>query len=335
MERTALVDLHLHLDGSLDLPWAYQRSLEEGLLDQDCSFEDYYRIVYQTKYSSREDGFRKFDLMCDILQTRESLSEAAYRLVRKLDEKGMIYAEIRFASQQHMKKGLTQSEVLQAVIEGAERGMKECPDINAGIINCLMHKGDSAAFNRSLNEDAVHASKEFLGKGLVGMDLAGYENNGVFMDYAPLIRLAKSLGIPCTVHAGEMGIGSHVHDAILMGADRIGHGIGCVQNEEWLQEVVRTQIPLEVCVTGNCRHGLLYIEHPVRQLLESGAYVTLNCDNMTFAATDLANEHAQLRRIGVDADTLKACTLRAIDAAFCTPELKEQLRCRAKTIMNK
>ena len=49
MERTALIDLHLHLDGSLDLPWAYRRSLEEGLLDRDCTFEEYYRIVYETK----------------------------------------------------------------------------------------------------------------------------------------------------------------------------------------------------------------------------------------------------------------------------------------------
>ena len=329
-----MIDLHLHLDGSLDLPWAYQKSLEEGLLDQGCSFEDYCRIVYRTKYRNREDGFRRFDLMCGILQTKEALSEAAYRLVKRLDEKGMIYAEIRFASQQHMKKGLSQAEALQAVIDGADRGMEDFPGIHAGIINCLMHKGPDAAWNYALNEETVRVSAERLGKGLVGVDLAGYENNGTFMDYAPLIRLAKSMNIPCTVHAGEMGIGSHVPDAIAMGADRIGHGINCVQNEAWLQQVIDAQIPLEVCVTGNCRHGILYSDHPVRYLLERGAMVTLNCDNMTFAQTDLANEHAQLRQLGVETSTLKECTMRAIDAAFCTPELKEQLREKAKKIMN-
>ena len=74
-------------------------------------------------------------------------------------------------------------------------------------------------------------------------------------------------------------------------------------------------------------------DHPVRYLLERGANVTLNCDNMTFARTDLSNEHAQLRQIGVEVRTLKECTMRAVNAAFCTPELKEQLREEAKRIM--
>ena len=147
MKRTALVDLHLHLDGSLDLPWAYEESKKVGLIDENCSFEDYYRIVYQTKYKNREDGFRKFALMCGVLQTRENLFTAAYNLVRRLSEKGMIYAEIRFASQQHMDKGLTQKEAVQAVIDGARKGMEDFPDIKVGIINCLMHKGENAAFN--------------------------------------------------------------------------------------------------------------------------------------------------------------------------------------------
>ncbi len=333
MKRTALVDLHLHLDGSLDLPWAYQRSLEEGVIEPDCTFEDYARIVYQTQYKSREDGFRKFALMCAILQTEEALNEAAYRLVKKLDEKGMIYAEIRFASQQHLEKGLTQKEAVKAVIDGAARGMAECPDIRIGIIDCMMHKGDSAAFNYERNEATVYAAKEYLGKGLVGIDLAGYENNTRYLDYAPLFALARELGIPYTMHAGEMGDGSHIPDALAMGAHRIGHGINCVQDESYIKAVVDAQIPLEVCVTGNCRHGLLYAEHPVREMLKRGVNVTLNCDNMLFAQTDLINEHAQMRHLGVTLDELRGCTMRAIDAAFCSEEDKKALRIKAQEIM--
>ncbi|MBR2990249.1 MAG: adenosine deaminase family protein, partial [Solobacterium sp.] len=280
------------------------------------------------------DGFRKFQLTCSVLQTKEALAEAAYRLVRKLNEKGMIYAEIRFASQQHTQKGLTQLEALQAVIDGAKKGMDEFPGIRIGIINCLMHKGDSAAYNMAQNEETIQASAACLGKGLVGIDLAGYENNAPYMDYAPLFALAKSYGIPCTAHAGEMGVASHVLDALEIGVDRIGHGIDSVKDEEILRRVVETQIPLEVCVTGNCRHGLLYAEHPVRTLLERGAYVTLNCDNMLFAQTDLINEHAQLRHLGVETETLKECTRRAIRAAFCTEEEKQELLTKAEEIMN-
>ena len=76
-----------------------------------------------------------------MLQTYDDLFEAAYSLVKTLDEMGLIYAEIRFASQQHCKGGLSQLEALQAVIEGANKAMEEC-DIKVGIINCLMHKGE-------------------------------------------------------------------------------------------------------------------------------------------------------------------------------------------------
>lgn len=58
-----------------------------------------------------------------------------------------------------------------------------------------------------LNFEAIERSREFLGKGLVGMDLAGYENNGDFMLYAPLFEKCRKYGIPYTIHAGEMGRG--------------------------------------------------------------------------------------------------------------------------------
>lgn len=333
MKRTALVDLHLHLDGSLDLPWVYEKSLDYELIAKDCSFEDFYKLIYETKYKSREDGFRKFDLMCNVMQTRGDLFESVYRLVGKLQEKGLIYAEIRFASQQHTKNGLTQREVLQSVIDGAEQAMIDYPDIQVGIINALMHKGENAFVNYVQNEESVVVSKEFLGKGLVGLDLAGFENNGDFKDYGPLFQLAYNLGIPYTIHAGEMGNGEHVLDAIAMKAKRIGHGIDCMQKEEYLNAVLDTQIPLEICVTSNVKHGLSYADHPVRFLLAKGAYVTVNTDNMTFSRTDLANEHSQLRLLGVSAEELQKCTLRAIDAAFCSEECKKELRKKAERIL--
>ena len=334
MKRTALADLYLHLDGSLDLTWAYQKSLERGTISPDCSFLDFYRIVYETKYASREDGFRKFDIMCDIMQLPEDLSEASFRLVHKLNEKGLIYAEMRFASQQHTKGGLSQKEALKYVIEGCEKGMKECPDIKVGVINCLMHKGPDAAFNWQTNLETIEAAREYLGRGCVGLDLAGYENNGRFLDYKPLLDQARELGIPYTIHAGEMGEGSHVLDALSMKPWRIGHGVNCVQKEEYLQAVIDSQVPLEVCVTSNVKTERNYAAHPIRELLEKGVRVTVNCDNMTFSRTDLPNEHAQLRAIGVTVEQLQQCTMNAIDAAFCDEETKKGLRKKAAAIMN-
>lgn len=319
--NTAKIDLHLHLDGSLNFLWTYNEAREQGVIDDTVSYEHFYNEFYDWG----DDPFKKFDYVCQILQTREKLIEATYKLVKRLDEIGLIYAEIRFASQQHCLKGLSQKDALQAVIDGAKMAMEEC-DIKIGIINCMMHKGDSASVNYKENLETIRVTKELLGKGAVGLDLAGFENNCYFNEYAPLFKIAKEEKIPYTIHAAEMGIGEHIMDALKMEPKRIGHGVNCVQNEEWLKEVVDKQIPLEVCVSSNSAFGYTYATHPVRELIKAGAKVTINVDNMMFTRTDLVNEHSLLRMFGVSKEELYQCELNALDAAFCDEETREYLR---------
>lgn len=323
--KNARIELHLHLDGSLDLPWAYKKSIERGVIPRETTFEEYYNMIHAPTIHHTEEGFKKFDLTCAVMQTAEDLEESIYNLIKQLDELGLYYAEIRYASQQHMLRGLSQKDTIRALIKGMERAKKDFPNIDIGLINCLMHKGENALANMDLNFEAIERSREFLGKGLVGMDLAGYENNGDFMLYAPLFEKCREYGIPYTIHAGEMGEGAHMPMAIKMGAWRIGHGVNCVQKEEWLKEVVDKQIPLEVCVTSNCGAGRNYAAHPIRQLIAAGAKVTLNSDNMMFSRTNICNEHYMLKCIGVTDRQLRQCTLNAVDAAFCSDEIKAKL----------
>ena len=323
--QTARIDLHLHLDGSLNLKWVYDRALRYGAVAPDTSFEAFYDIVYANNTKDRALSIRKFELMCDVLQHREDLTEATFDLVRTLWEEGLYYAEIRFASQQHTACGLSQLDALQAVIDGAAEAMDRFPGIRVGIINCMMHKGDGAAFNMAENLETIRVTKALLGKGAVGLDLAGFENNGPFADYAPLFEEAHRQGIPYTMHAGEMGIGSHVMDALNMAANRIGHGVNCVQDPAILQAVLDSNVPLEICVSSNVKRDLNYAAHPVRFLLEQGAKVTLNEDNRVFARTTLANEHTLLRMIGVTEEQLIRCTRNAAEAAFCDEQTRAWL----------
>lgn len=326
--KYAKIDLHLHLDGSLNMPWAWETAKKRGVVAPDCSFEEYYRIMHRTEFKSREERMTRFEFPIAIMQTREDLAASIYHLIATLAEKEVYYAEVRFAPQQHMKEGLTQREVVEAVLSGMEQAKKEFKEIEVGLINCMMHKGENALVNWEENVETIHATKEFLGKGVVGLDLAGYENNGDFNLYAPLFEIARELEIPYTIHAGEMGDGSHVPMAIAMGAWRIGHGFNCVQNPEWLQAVVDKQVPLEVCLSGNTMSAMngFYGDHPIRQLLAAGVKVTLNTDNMTFVKTDLDNEYAQMRALGVSMEQLKQCAKNSIEAAFCSEEIKTKLR---------
>ena len=332
--NTARTELHLHLDGSFNIRWAYERSLLRGVIPPKSTFRDYYNLLFENNAQPHKISITKFDLTCSILQLREDLEDAAYDLVKRLYEQGLWYAEIRFASQQHLKAGLTQKEALEAVIEGASRATQEFPGIRIGIINCMMHKGEDAYANWEENLETIAVTRELLGKGAVGIDLAGFENNGDFRLYGPLIKKAKEEGIPVTCHAGEMGNGEHIMDVLDWGVDRIGHGVNCIQNEDWLKRVIDTQIPLEVCVTSNIKRTMNYAEHAVLTLLEHGAKVTLNSDNMMFARTNAANEHYQLSMLGVKEETLAQCTRNAIEAAFCDEETRSWLKQKLEEEVN-
>ena len=322
--NTAKIDLHLHLDGSIYLPWAYKTALKRNVISKDVSFEEYYNSYYFTEYKTREEGFKRFDIPLAVLQDYEDLMEATYILVKTLDYQGLIYAEIRFAPSLHTLKGMSQLDAIKAVMDGVKKAKKEC-SIEIGVIACMMHRGENALYNMDSNYETIEVVKETIGDIVVGLDLAGYENNGDFKLYAPLFEKAREYHIPYTIHAGEMGMGEHVHDALMMKAHRIGHGVNCMDNEEWLKEVVESEITLEVCVGSNVNKDRNYANHPVRKLIEAGVKVTLNTDNMMFARTTLQNEHNQLMAIGLSEEDIRKCTLNAIDAAFCKDEIKEKL----------
>ena len=324
--KTAKIDLHLHLDGSLYLPWAYETAIKRGVVSSDYTFEEYYERYYQKNFKDRTESIKKFDFPVSILQTKEDISDAVYYLVRTLHEQEMIYAEIRFATQQHTQCGLTQKEAMLAAIDGMHRAEKDFPDVIIRLINCMMHKGEDAHANYEANLETIEVVRELMGQGVVGLDLAGYENNGDFLLYAPLFEKAREYHIPHTMHAGEMGIGKHVLDALEMKAHRIGHGVNAVQDESYLKAVVETQIPLEVCPSSNTKYDFNYVRHPVKELIRKGAKVTINSDNMVYAKTSVHHEHEMLRQLGITVDELKQCTLNAVDAAFCDEETKNIIR---------
>ena len=321
----AKIDLHLHLDGSVNIGWAYRKALAKKLIGENTSFEEFYDILFAKNIAHSALSITKFDLLCDMLQTYDELFEATYDLCKRLYDLGLVYAEIRFASQQHCKESLSQKEAIKAVIDGAEKAMEDFP-LYIGIINCLMHKGDSAAYNKKENYEAISAGEAFYQRGLVGFDLAGFENNCPYSDYASFFKLIKEKGMHFTLHAGEMGIGSHLLEALAMEPDRLGHGINCIQDQSYIDALRQRQIPLEVCVTSNIKTTMNYASHPIRRMIAESLKVTINTDNMIFGRTNLHNEYQQLKMLGLDDRILERCMYNTLEAAFCDDDTKEKIR---------
>ena len=103
-----MLDLHLHLDGSLSVKTVRKLAKMNGMDIPESDFELLKMMQISPDCKDLNEYLEKFDFSCSLLQTKEALYEAAYGLCSELKEQGLIYAEIRFAPQKHTEKGITQ-----------------------------------------------------------------------------------------------------------------------------------------------------------------------------------------------------------------------------------
>jgi adenosine deaminase len=110
-----------------------------------------------------------------------------------------------------------------------------------------------------------------------------------------------------------------------LGAERIGHGVRCLEDPEIVAELVDRQVPLEVCPTSNVMTGVVTSieEHPLPRLLEAGLNVTLNSDDPGMFASPVVGEYRKARQVfGFDDERLAALARAGVRASFADDDVK-------------
>lgn len=282
-------DLHLHLDGSVSLNGIRElaRIGSGELTESDEVLLE--RLQVSPDCRNLNEYLSKFDFPLSFLQTEEQITFVTKNLLKELSELNFEYTEIRFAPQLHLQKGLTQERVVKAAVEG----LKDSP-IKAKFILCAM-RGDK---NEKENFETVEVAKEFLGKGVCALDLAGAEALFSTDKFKELFKRARDLEVPFTIHAGEADGPKSIYSALEFGAKRIGHGVRAFEDKEIVKEIARQKIPLEMCPTSNMQTCVFsdIKDYPIMQYLDAGIIATVNSDNMSVSHTDVPHELELLKK---------------------------------------
>ena len=312
------VDLHLHLDGSLPGECIERLAFMEGMHLEKEELIDKLQVGENCR--DLNQYLEKFAFPLPLLQTEEAIAEAVFSQEEELKKQGLIYAEIRFAPQFHLQKGLTQEEVVEAALRGHRKS-----DFEANLILCCMRMEN----NRAENLETVRLAAKYLGEGVCAVDLAGAEALWPNEHFAEIFEEARKQGLPFTIHAGEALGTESVDSAIVMGAKRIGHGIRCLENPDTVKRLAEKKIPLELCPTSNLHTNIFerLSDYPLAELKKAGVLFTINTDNMTVSNTRIKKEWKQLAEAFSlsQEDILKSIGL-SIEASFASPEVKERLR---------
>ncbi|HLT21643.1 MAG TPA: adenosine deaminase [Thermomicrobiales bacterium] len=167
------------------------------------------------------------------------------------------------------------------------------------------------------------------GDRLIGFGLGGIELGNPPSLYADAIAYARDAGARISLHAGETDGPASVRDALLNGAERIGHGVRSIEDEALVAELAASGIVLEISPTSNVCLGVYrdYTEHPFRALAEAGVRATVNSDDPPMFNTTLTRElEVLVEHFDYDLGNLVDLTLLALDAAFLPDTEKNRLR---------
>lgn len=329
-----MIDLHLHLDGSMTAKdIIYLASLDDVLLPTYDIAELENHIIAPEICDDLNDYLKRFVIPVSVLQTSKAISFAVSSLIKSLHALGILYAEIRFAPQLHTEKGMTQEEVVSSAIMGLNDGIKACNgEIKAQLILCCM-RGEELEEN---NMATVKIAHKYYNKGVCAVDLAGAEAIYKTSKFKEVFAYARSIDMPFTIHAGEADSYESVETAIELGAKRIGHGIRALESIEIMDLLKEKKIPLEMCPTSNfqTRAVAKNEQYPLRKILTNGILATINTDNMTVSNTNIEKEYELLRsNIGLTQDEEYQLLINSVNSIFVNDffttenqkELKERI----------
>jgi adenosine deaminase len=322
--------LHDHLDGGLRPATVLELAEQTGYEQLPGTDVDALATWFRTSAhsGSLERYLEPFAHTVSVMQTPPALYRVAYECVEDLSSDNVVYAEVRFAPELHIDRGLSLDEVVDAVLAGFADGEKAArADGRTITVRCLVTAMRHAARSLEIAELAIR----FRDKGVVGFDIAGAEAGYPPTRHLDAFEYMREHNGRFTIHAGEaFGLPS-IHEAIAFcGADRLGHGVRIVDDiSEQLDgndalgrvaAIVRDKrIPLEMCPSSNVQTGAVRSidEHPFDLLARLRFRVTVNTDNRLMSDTTMSEEMLRLvEAFGYGWSDLARFTINAMKSAF-------------------
>lgn len=318
------IELHCHLDGSLRIETVIELSKKENISLDSYAYDEVKKLLsVDENCNSLNEYLDKFDLPNKVLQSKENLRRASYELLEDAAKDNVKYIEVRFAPILHIKGGLSLEEVIEGVIYGIKDAERKYDIKGNVIISCIRGLDLQHVF------DSIEAGSNFIGKGVVAIDLAAEEKEDFAHEYIEAISYAKKKGFRITIHAGETGFGKNVRQAIeLLGAERIGHGVFIYNDKDSYNLVKAKGIMLEMCPKSNIDTKAVdsYSNHPIYKYHKDNIKVNISTDNRTVSNISLNDETKNvIRAFNISLDQYKEIYLNSVKAAFCNYETKSKL----------
>lgn len=320
IEQMPKVELHVHLEGSINpetlLILAQRNSVSLPAKDVDGLKEFF-------KFKNFKHFVEVITLITSCLKTAADYELIAYQFGVECAKQNIRYAEVTFSLATNCRlTGLSEQSILDALNKGRATARNEF-GVDWGLILDILRDDEDT------QELILNAALKYKNDGVVALGLSGNEDAARAEKFVATVNRAHQNGLGFVPHAGEIGGPENIWDMInQLNANRIGHGVRCIEDLGLIEALKQKQIPLEVCPTSNICLGIFsnFKEHSLRTLWNEGLYITINSDDPALFNTDLNNEYKILvDHFNFDLDALEKISLNALHASFLPADKKQNL----------
>ncbi len=294
-------ELHMHLEGSLEPELMFQLA-ERNKIALPWDSVDSLRSAYN--FNNLQEFLDIYYQGANVLQTEQDFYDLTWAYLQKCEEQNVLHVEPFFDPQTHTARGVS----MEVAITGISEALGDARDllgISSGLIlSFLRHLSEEEAFHTL--QQAMPFRDLFFAVGLDSSELGNPPSK-----FTNVFAKARAEGLLAVAHAGEEGPSEYIWQALdLLKVSRIDHGVSAWEDPRLMARLIEEQIPLTVCPLSNTKLRVYQdmSEHPILQMLEQGAMVTVNSDDPAYFGgyltenfcalhTDLAMTKQQAQRL--------------------------------------
>ena len=319
LNRLPKVELHLHLEGSLEPELMFALAQRNQV---ELPFKSVEEVRAAYEFSNLQDFLDIYYQGANVLIHEQDFYDLTWAYLEKCKEQNVIHVEPFFDPQTHTDRGID----FEVVINGISNALKDAEEklgISSQLIMCfLRHLSEEAAF------ETLEMATPYLDS-IIGVGLDSSEQGHPPEKFSRVFAKARELGLKTVAHAGEEGPAEYVWTALDdLQVSRVDHGVRSIDDPKLMKHLASTRMPLTVCPLSNTKLCVFddMSEHNILTMLEQGVCVTVNSDDPAyFGGYMTENFMALAEALDMSEEQAVALVKNSIEASFVGEARKDEL----------
>jgi adenosine deaminase CECR1 len=290
-------------------------------------------VTLSHDHEGRDEFFQThWQRLDQLLYSPYLIAEILYKNMEAFGAEGMIYLETMLEAGGYFKPDGTPISEDDAVAIFRKR----LAQADAKATGVTVRLQDSILRFVPNAEDQLRASYDIVSRHrdlYVAVNMVGREDN----DKGYPLRFTKTLrelrhkynNVRLSVHAGEVDEPNHhIRDTLMLGADRIGHGVNLITDNDLLREMRHGPYLVEINLISNLLLEYVsdYSQHPFPEYLRLGIPVALSTDDRGMWDSNLTDEFfVAVKEFNLSWDELLLLSRNSLQYSFVEDDVKAQL----------